>query len=65
VRPSLSLLTPNSQPLVQRCQMPIMRDCEHQPGDPAPECGEYEALSVLGSPTKYRVQVGKRGRGLG
>lgn len=30
-----------------------MRDCEHQPSDPAPECGEYEALTALGSPAKY------------
>ena len=36
-----------------------MPDHEYQPGDPAPACGEYEALSVLGSPTTYRVRVGE------
>jgi hypothetical protein len=34
-----------------------MRHIEHQPGDPAPESGEYEALNVLGGPTKVRVRV--------
>ena len=30
---------------------------EHQPSDPAPESGEYEALNALGSLTKYWVRL--------
>jgi len=34
-----------------------MHDVEHQPGDLAPEPGDYEALTVLGGLTNVRVRV--------